>query len=187
MLTYRYNLRSLGYFEDEYDKISSDALRLARSSSAVDTGKFRRGWIVRVKGDDLFVQNSVRYAPFVELGSIVYKKHKYKVRNALATLGLTRGIESIGNFRKTFSTSVGSEQKPLDSKIQIVSIPTIAPLTDQEIRSPALLVQRLRPKRQTRTRPARIIPTGQLFNRSRLLELIAAVGIVNQIKQNNEE
>ena len=100
MFTYTYNLRELGYPEEEYDKIAAKALSLARGASAVDTGSFKNGWTTSIQGDILLVQNGVRYAPFVELGSVVYRFHRYKIRRALASLGLKRGTEQFGNQPK---------------------------------------------------------------------------------------
>lgn len=200
MITYTYNLRSLGYSEDEYSRVSRDALRLAQSASVVDTGRYKRGWQVQLSGDLLLVKNAVRYAPYVELGSIVYIKHRYKVRRALSTLGLTNGTQSAGNYRASFSvpakvtrdekdrilqerTTTGSTD-PVEFAQEELSALSIAPLTDQEIRSPALLLRRTTQRRQQTI--SRNIPTGQLFNRSRLIELIAAAGIANQITNDEE-
>lgn len=91
MLTYRYNLLGLGYSTRQYKNVASRALVVARGASAVDTGAFRKGWTTRVVGDFLLVSNSVRYSAPVELGSIVHKKHQFKVRDALAGMGLGQG------------------------------------------------------------------------------------------------
>ena len=53
MFKYTYNLRDLGFQEDQYDSIASKAQRLARNASAVDTGSFKRGWVTSVIGDQL--------------------------------------------------------------------------------------------------------------------------------------
>ncbi len=194
MFTYKYNLRSLGFPEDQYNSISNRALSLARRASAVDTGRFKYGWTTTVSGDILLVQNGVRYAPFVELGSIVYRFHRYKIRRALASIGLTNGTEKFNNQPvKSFSVG-GSEPKTTESskeekrtKVKIVS-PT-KPLTEQEIRSPALLLNRLKVDRATKqTAPKAVskIPKAQLFNRSRLLELLVAAEIARQTNNNEE-
>lgn len=194
MFQYTYNLRSLGYEEDQYKETAGQALRLARGASAVDTGRFRTSWTVRVDGDILIVSNGVRYAPFVELGSIVYTKHRYRIKRALSTLGLHRGSEKIGTGpQKTFSTrddapDVGGQgRQPQGQRpsTKSVAASAIAVLTEQEIRSPALLLRRFRPARATIPTVPKI-PKAQLFNRSRLLELIIAAEIVNQTVNNEE-
>lgn len=201
MFTYTYNLRELGYSEEDYEKTAKKALSLARGASAVDTGRFRRSWTAKVDGDILTVSNTVRYAPYVELGSIVYRFHRYKVRDALSRLGLSKGTESFGSgtksktFGKSTSPRTGTEtgvpsgtEEVLQSSssAQAITIPT---LTEQEIRSPALLLNRFRTSRATTpTAPQTItpIPKAQLFNRSRLLELIIAAEIANQTLNNEE-
>ena len=190
MFTYKYNLRTLGYPEEDYDKIARQALSLARGASAIDTGQFRRGWSTKVQGDILLVQNGVRYAPFVELGSIVYKFHRYRIRRALASLGLSRGTENFGTGDKSFGEGKGaSERGESPGSLPSVPAPTqIQPITEQEIRSPALVARRLKIQRvQPQALPTvQQIPKAQLFNRSRLLELIIAAEIVNE-QTNNEE
>lgn len=200
MITYTYNLRDLGYSEEDYEKTAKRALSLARGASAVDTGRFRRGWTVRVSGDILSVSNAVKYAPYVELGSIVYRFHRYRVRDALSKLGLSRGKESLGSGKsKSFGTSTGSRtgtetgapsgtEGVLQSSSSAPTI-TIPTLTEQEIRSPALLLNRFRTSRATtQTAPQTIspIPKAQFFNRSRLLELIIAAEIANQTLNDEE-
>ena len=183
-------LRALGYSEEEYQSIALKAQSLARGASAVDTGRFKRSWVTRVDGDILVVSNSVRYAPFVELGSAVYRFHRYRIKRALETLGLSRGKEQFGpGASKDFSTPV----KPSPSKetregqaptTGLPKAPQIQPITEQEIRSPALLLRRLTIPRATQPVVPSInsirIPKSQLFNRSRLLELIIAAEIVNE-------
>ena len=195
MFTYKYNLRTLGYPEEDYDKIARKALSLARGASAIDTGQFRRGWSTKVQGDILLVQNGVRYAPFVELGSIVYKFHRYRIRRALASLGLSRGTENFGTGDKSFgegSTSTNGGQSSTgqtrSTESSTPTLPQIQPITEQEIRSPALVARRLKIQRvQPQALPTvQQIPKAQLFNRSRLLELIIAAEIVNE-QTNNEE
>ena len=197
MFTYKYNLRALGYPEEDYDKITKKALALARGASAVDTGKFKDGWTTKVQGDILLVQNGVRYAPYVELGSIVYKFHRYRIRKALASLGLTQGTENFGTGEISFgegATGTGGNQSessggaPGTFTSPTPTLPQIQPITEQEIRSPALIARRLKIQRvQPQAVPTvQMIPKAQLFNRSRLLELIVAAEIVNQ-QNNNEE
>lgn len=194
MFTYTYNLRTLGYPEEDYDKIAKRALTLARGASAIDTGRFRNGWTTKVQGDILLVQNGVRYAPYVELGSIVYKFHRYRIRRALASLGLSRGAESFGTaptqeFSEEQGASVrGESPGAVPSATEDTIVVPVQPLTEQEIRSPALLLNRFKtPRAQPTALPtAQQIPKAQLFNRSRLLELIIAAEIVNE-QTNNEE
>jgi hypothetical protein len=195
MFTYKYNLRELGYQEDQYDSIGRKAQRLARGASAVDTGRFKNGWTTKVQGDILLVQNAVRYAPFVELGSIVYRFHRYRIRRALASIGLKRGTESFGTGTTTGFSDEGNAPPAPTGQGQTPStqtpkaVPQIQPITEQEIRSPALVVRRLK---IPRTQPIAVpqvqqIPKAQLFNRSRLLELLVAAEIANQTQNNNEE
>ena len=147
MFTYKYNLRALGYPEEDYDKIAKKALSLARGASAIDTGRFKNGWTTKVQGDILLVQNGVRYAPYVELGSIVYRFHRYRIRRALATLGLTQGTENFGTGEKGFSAGgkppSSKETREAGSTSTPIITPQIQPITEQEIRSPALVARRL--------------------------------------------
>jgi hypothetical protein len=196
MFSYKFDLRSLGYSEEDYDKTAIKAQVLARNASAVDTGLFKRGWVSRVNGDILTVSNAVRYAPFVELGSAVYRFHRYKVKRALESLGLTRGKEQFGpGLARDFSTgdktgpSKETREGSASPSTGLPTPPPVQPITEQEIRSPALLLQRFRIPRVPQTVVPRSdprIPKAQLFNRSRLLELIIAAEIVNE-NINNEE
>ncbi len=198
MFTYKYNLRALGYPEEDYEKIAKKALSLARGASAVDTGRFKNGWTTKVQGDILLVQNAVRYAPYVELGSIVYRFHRYRIRRALATLGLTQGTENFGTGDQSFSTGpstrTGTETGAPSGASGVLQSspqtqPQIQPITEQEIRSPALVARRLTVSRVQPTPVPKVqqIPKAQLFNRSRLLELIVAAEIANQTINNEEE
>lgn len=151
MVSYRYNLLALGISTGRYRTTANRALRTARQASAVDTGNFRKGWRVRLVGDFLFVENSVRYAAPVELGSIVHNKHKHKVRRALSRIGLNNGILSQGQgVRSTFL-----ESQPVSR--------TVPPLTLQEIRSPALIRNRFR---------SNLPPKADLFKPAALAALI---------------
>lgn len=77
------------------------AVSLAQRASAVESGRFRRGWKSYITGNRLVVYNDVRYAMFVELGTKYYKGNKYRIRNALKSL-------SLGSPRQTLGTSVRS-------------------------------------------------------------------------------
>jgi hypothetical protein len=183
MLTYRYNL--IGKFSpEEYDKIASKALKTARGASAVDTGTYRRSWKVRITGDFLFVSNSLRYAAPVELGSIVHKKHKHRIRNALAFLG--SGSVSLGAGTSTGFTS--GKAPSVGSKATTAS--KVVPLTLAELRSPALLLNRFKPPVFARPK----IPSGQptvtkaqLFNRDYLLAALAAALLLKEKEVEEEE
>lgn len=194
MITYRYSL--LGKFSpEEYDKIASKALKTARGASAVDTGAFRKSWRVRLSGDYLLVSNSLRYAAPVELGSIVHKKHKYKVRNALAKIGLRTGSVSLG---AGISTSISSPVKGTPrtgaqetTRVQNdPSLPVIPVMTPAEASAPALLLNRYR------QRPAKVstgvirqptISKSQLFDRNFLLATLATATLLRQRDQETEE
>lgn len=179
MLTYRFNLAGK-FSPEDYDKIAKRALAAARGASAVDTGAYRRSWRTRIVGDFLLVSSSLRYAAPVELGSVVHKKHRHKIRNALARVGLGTGTVSTGaGTSTTFSTpSQGTPRPETQERPRVErTTPTVSPLTLDEVRSPALLRNRLRT--QTITRP--VLPSGlptisksQLFNRSFLTAAIAA-------------
>ena len=87
---YRYQLPS-GLSEDQNRQLVSLAERTAKNASAVKTGKFRRGWTARISGDILTVQNSVKYAIYLELGTVNSRRHRYKVRDALNRIGFDTG------------------------------------------------------------------------------------------------
>ena len=58
---------------------------------AVDTGAFKKAWHAFMQGDLLIVRNRLRYSAYVELGTILSKKHQFKIRDALRRLGLREG------------------------------------------------------------------------------------------------
>jgi hypothetical protein len=185
MITYKYNLTGK-FSPEEYDKVAKKALRLTRSASAVDTGLYRRSWRVRVTGDFLFVSNSLRYAAPVELGSSVHKKHKHKIRNALAFLG--SGSVSVGAGTSTgFTSGKAPSQTPSQAPSQT---PKAVPLTVAELRAPALLLNRFKPQKVV----VPSLPSGrptitktQLFNREYLLAAIAAAALLKEEEVEEEE
>ena len=191
LFTYRFNLKELGYQEDQYKEVSSKALSLSRGASAVDTGLFRKGWHTSLNGDILSVSNPVRYAAFVELGSVVHKKHKHRIKKALAKLGLTKGSAAFGS--KTLGSFGKATKVEGTASTVIISTPEttqkIKPLSEQEIRSPALLLNRFRTARAKppTLNPIARISNSELFNRDSLLKIIIAAEIARQTLNNNEE
>lgn len=87
---YSYQLPS-GLSEDQNRQLVSLAERTAKNASVVETGKFRRGWTAGISGDILTVQNSVKYAIYLELGTVNSRRHRYKVRDALNRIGFDTG------------------------------------------------------------------------------------------------
>ena len=179
MIQYKFNL--LGSFpEEDYKKIADRALAAARRASAVDTGAYRRSWRVRLVGDFLFVFSNLRYAAPVELGSPVHKVHKHKVRNALARIGLGTGTVSLGQGVETTISSAPSSApgtpraEAPGTPRAAAARPNIAPLTLQEIRSPALIRNRF-------TLPN--IPRPQRQNRAALLAALAALAAAQEEEQ----
>lgn len=152
MVSYRFNLLSLGI--SDYRALANRALRIARRATAVDTGRMRRGWRVRLVGDFLFVENSVPYAAPVELGSIVHKRHKHRVRDALSSIGLTNATLTTASGNQSLASSEKSQ--PKKSKV--------VPLSLREIRSPGLISQRFK---------SRSIKLSDLFKPAVLASLIA--------------
>lgn len=134
-ISYRFNLASSGASTKDYPLIAQRALRAAREASAVDTGAFKKGWTVGLAGDYLILSNRVRYAAPVELGSVVHKHHQFKVRDAVTELlkVKTPTMEVAGVPVATASTVRPSAPKSL--------------ITEQEIRSPALILKRGKEKK----------------------------------------
>jgi hypothetical protein len=67
------------------------AVRTARNASAVNTGDFRKGWTSSISGNILTVTNNVRYAIYLEVGTILSRRHRYRVRDALNRIGFDTG------------------------------------------------------------------------------------------------
>lgn len=175
MISYSFNI--LGRFPDEtYKQTASRALTVARRASAVDTGAFKSAWQVRLSGDQLIVFSTLRYAKPVELGSIVHRKHQFKIIRALERMGLKQGTLSLGASTKIPTDSLDKDppDKELLSPIQI--IPT---LTEQEMRSPALLLRRFQVPKIS-TRPESNLPRKSiLFNRDYLLGILLAISLAS--------
>lgn len=95
MIQYSFNL--INESENRRKRLRSAAEKVARAASAVDTGLYKKSWHAFMQGDTLIVRNRISYAAYVELGTIVSKKHQYKIRDALRRLGLREGqISSFG-------------------------------------------------------------------------------------------
>lgn len=170
MIQYRYNL--LGRFpEKDYKKIADRALAAAQRASAIDTGAYRRSWRVRLVGDFLIVSNNLRYAAPVELGSVVHKTHKHKIRNALSRIGLKTGTMSLGQGADA-PISTAAQGTP-----KATSTPTIPSLTLQEIRSPALIRNRFN---------LPTIPKPQRQNRAALLAALAALAATSREEEQSQ-
>jgi hypothetical protein len=179
MISYRFNLLSLGFPESSYKEVLARSEILAKGASAVDTGAYRKGWKSRLSGDFLFVSNNVRYAAPVELGSIVHKRHKYKVRDALSTLGLKSGVVDLGQGVKapfSISANAGQTRKTLGRPKPII-------LSVAEVISPALLLKRFRPDPPKIQGPE---SRSKLFNIAYLLGLLEATkeDVNEQVEQN---
>jgi len=198
MITYKYNL--VGRFSPEdYPKIAKKAEAAAKGASAVDTGAYRRSWQVRLTGEFLFVSSSLRYAAPVELGSTVHKKHKHRIRNALARIGLGSGTVSLSaGVTAGFSsgkgvditTTTSSDNQDTDTEDSTSAIPSISPLTPQEIRAPALLLNRFRTQRAVRPTVGNTSPSitkAQLFDRNFLLAALAAATLLREEEQVEED
>jgi len=196
MLTYRYNLSGI-FSPEDYDKIAKKALAAAKGASAIDTGAYRRSWRVQVTGDFLLVSSSLRYAAPVELGSSVHKVHKHKIRNALAKIGLDTGTVSLGAGKSnTFSTgaSASASSRPAAATLGRGTTSTassITPLTLAEIRSPALILNRMRAQAAQRPKLPTGLPTiskSQLFNRTFLTAaIVAAVALQEEEPETQNE
>jgi len=186
MITYRYNLAGK-FAPEEYDKIASKALKVAKGASAVDTGAYRKSWRVRLSGDYLLVSNSLRYAAPVELGSVVHKKHKHKIRNALSRMGLNTGSVSLGAGTST-AISTQTTNRVVSTSTRPTR-PSTPPITPAEASAPALLLNRYR---QATRRPSAsprqpTIPKSQLFNRSFLLGALATATLLREEPEEIEE
>ena len=186
MITYRYNLAGK-FATEEYDKIASKALKVAKGASAVDTGAYRKSWRVRLSGDYLLVSNSLRYAAPVELGSVVHKKHKHKIRNALSRMGLNTGSVSLGAGTST-AISTQTTNRVVSTSTRPTR-PSTPPITPAEVSAPALLLNRYR---QATRRPSDSLrqPTiskSQLFNRSFLLGALATATLLREEPEETEE
>ena len=203
MVTYRFNLLFQAK-EEDYNKIRSQALRLAQRASAVDSGKFRRGWTARLSGDFLIVSNSVRYAAYVELGSIVHRKHRHKVLRALRGLGIGSPSTFIGGRASSTPTNLSPERRPEGTTTtsgreassqrttEDSSTGRIIPKVSlQELKTPALIKQRLRLNvdigNTARQQILSIVNNRSQFrSRSYLLPALAALA-VSQGNENNQQ
>ena len=195
MLTYRFNLSGV-YAPEDYKKIAKKALAAARGASAVDTGAYRRSWRVSIVGDFLLVTSSLGYAAPVELGSSVHKVHKHAIRNALAKIGLTTGNVSLGagtSLPFGAGASAPTSSRPAGatdtSRGNTSKASSIALLSPAELRSPALILSRLRAEAIQRPKLPSGLPTvskSQLFNRTWLLAAIAAAVAIQQTEETEE-
>jgi hypothetical protein len=91
MIAYVYNISP-----SDTNNLATRAVTLAQRASAVESGRFRRGWKAYVSGNRLVVYNNVRYAMFVELGTRFYTGNRYRIRNALNSLKLGNPQETVG-------------------------------------------------------------------------------------------
>ena len=83
---YSYKLPE-GLTNEQRKKLKDLALQTARNASVILTGKFRKGWSALIKNNVLTVQNSVRYAIYLEMGTVYSRRHRYRVRDALNRVG----------------------------------------------------------------------------------------------------
>ncbi len=97
MIAYSYTITP----SDSTKNLARKAVTTAQRASAVESGRFRRGWKAYTSGDTLVVYNDVRYAMFVELGTRFFTGNRYRIRNALKSL-------SLGNPKETIGVSVRS-------------------------------------------------------------------------------
>jgi hypothetical protein len=87
---YRYQLPE-GLDNDQNRQLINLAITTARNASAVNTGDFRKGWTAGISNDILTVKNNVRYAIYLEMGTVLSRRHRYKVRDALNRIGFDTG------------------------------------------------------------------------------------------------
>tara|TARA_R110002020_G_scaffold213427_1_gene420231 strand:+ start:30706 stop:31212 length:507 start_codon:yes stop_codon:yes gene_type:complete len=106
MIAYTYTLTP----SDNKKDLAKRAIVLAQRASAVDSGRYRRGWRAVVSNDRLVVSNNVKYAMFVELGTIYTTVNKHRVRDALKSLNLGTPTVTIGTGVQRIPTQATAEE-----------------------------------------------------------------------------
>lgn len=167
-MTYRVDLTAQGIPKDKYQELEYKARLAVYRASAVDTGLFRSGWVVSISGDTLIVSNPVRYAGYVELGSVVHVKHQFRIRRALESLGLkgitlTYGSVSVPSVPSTKPNNPPNEPstQPVNQPVNqpsVPRVPNVPTLTPQDVISPNKVIDKILPKPK--------IPTTQIVGKS---------------------
>ena len=199
-----------GLNDDQLGRLKSLALKTARKASVVDSGRFKKGWDVIIKGSKLFVQSRVPYAIYVERGLGYNKHNRYKVRDALNKIGFERMFEgetgsltvpaagvagkpSVTPQGTASATVSGSGAPQITSSIPNISQTaslgtTIQSVNLDSLRTPAEL-------RRSLVDISNRINVGQIptfdvnsyFNTTSLLALLAAAVAANQLTKEVEE
>ncbi len=202
---YSFNLPE-GMSAEQKNKLEALALTTARKASVTDTGRFRKGWRAKVKGDTLIVDSRVPYAVYVEKGLGYNKHNKYKVRDALNRIGFESMFDKeIGDLvipaaiaGTVAATTAGGSTKPSQ---EAPSSPNTAQTTKPNtlITSEDLIglnASEIKDLIRQRTSTTNInaipqlqkpIPTGSFFNTSSLLVLIAAAVAANELTKEEED
>jgi hypothetical protein len=106
---YRYTLPE-NLTQEQSRKLNQLALETARGASVVRTGKFRRGWKSSISNNVLTVENSVKYAVYLEVGTKYSRQHRFKVRDALNRVGFDTAKPVILIDQPTDSTGLADTQ-----------------------------------------------------------------------------
>lgn len=200
---YRFNLPE-GLSDTQKKQLESLAIETARKASVVSSGRFKKGWRVKITGDTLVVDTKVPYAVYVERGMGYNKNNRYKVRDALNKIGFDTMFDSeIGSLivpavvGATTASAITSQSSPSSSSntaqdVQDRSTIERSPIdpfkTPAELRRD--LIESIRPDISRNTPSLGTIntpPNLNLFNRSYLLALIAAGLTYNEITEEDQD
>lgn len=90
----------------------SDITSKVVAASAVDTGLFKRSWNVSIVPNGVKVTNSSKYAIYIEFGTVMSKKHQFKIRRAIESLGFSTSSVSVTGANVTLPS--GEQATPSD-------------------------------------------------------------------------
>jgi len=183
---------------EQKSTLEAIAGKTAKKASVSNTGKFRKGWRVRITGNTLIVYSKVAYAVFLEKGLGYNRHNRYKVRDALNKIGFEEYFEGeVGSLTvpaavagAALVTASGLEQPqeaPSSLNTAQVEEPNTLITSDDLIGlNPAEMRRLIQGRIQDMIPSRNRIPNSSFFNTTSLLALIAAAVAANEIIDNEE-
>lgn len=206
MALYGYSYKLPKLSDNQKEELVNLALKTARKASVVDKGVFRKGWRARTVGNNLIVDTRVPHAVFVERGLGYNRHNRYKVRDALNSIGFERYFQKeIGSLTvpaaaitatavatASGSDTEGTQEAPNSQNTTQTPKPNTLITSDELIGLNALEIKNLIVQRTSianitaKPQLQKPIETGNYFDVDSLLLLIAAAVAANELTKEED-